>query len=197
MVDGVLDIELVPDQDALEDIEEKQLEISGEPDAVGEARELNEEQNEQMTMMNRKMGRMTTRLGQLGIIAAAIGGIAKILGEVFDITFADVRDALVNAINLLIDSIGQMIPGVGGQSTSPSDLRPGLSGAVTGLGAVNPALPGIISNALSIQGERTQSNNSQGNGNFLFTSRDNLLGDSTQKELQTQETQDFILNGGS
>jgi hypothetical protein len=42
------------------------------------------------------------------------------------------------------------------------------------------------------------SSSSQGQANVnVLTSRDAILGDSTQREMNSQNTEDFVINGGS
>lgn len=199
MADGELNVAIVPDEDALEEIEEKQLEISGEPGAVGEAKELNESQDQKLGIVNRKLGRITTRLGQLGLIAVAIAALSKIVGEIFDIGFEDVRNAIVQAINLLIDTVKSFFPG-GNRSSAPT------AGEITGsylpgllTGGSSVALGSLLASRMgSISDDRSGGNNSDSNGDTnVVTSREMLLGDSTFREMSSERSQSFIIEGGS
>lgn len=199
MADGELQVAIVPDEQALENIEEKQLEISGEPDSVGEAKELNESQDKKLGIMSRKLGRIGSRLGQVAVIVTLLSALAKIMGEVFNIGFEDVRDAIVQAINLMVDAVKSFFPG-GNRTSAPTSEE--ISGSVVpGLltGGPGVALGNLLASRITgINEDRNSDSSSDSNGNInLFTSRDMISGDSTQQEMSSQNTQDFILTGGS
>lgn len=205
MADGELNVKLVPDEQALEQMEEKQLEISGEPDSVGEAKRLNEEQNNKLQVMTRRLGRIGSRLGQIAVVATLLAALVKIVGEVFNIGFEDVRNAIVTILNDIKNVITGLFSGIGnffgggasnftgaggdGGFGAGQLLAGGLAGPA-GLGLFN-----LLSND-SDGGGASSSNQGQANVNLL-TSRDALLGDSTQREMNSQNTEDFVINGGS
>lgn len=199
MSDGELSVEIVPDESAIESMEKKQLEIAGEPDSVDEARQLNESQDERLMIANRKLGRMTTALGKLGIIAATLAVIAKVVGEVFDIGFEDVRSAIVQAIDDMIEAIKSFLPG--GKTTQPPSGGEVLSGLGTGFPALLQGNPAPFITATTVQ--RANNLNSQntgqstGNNVNIFTSRDSLTGDSTQQQQQNSDLEFWTQVGGS
>lgn len=198
MADGELDVELVPDESALEDIEEKQVEIAGEGAAVDEARGLNESRNEKLNVANRKLGRIASSTSILAAIAAALASIAKTVGEVFGISFEDVRNAIVEVLNKLQEKFSNFITGIGSNvlaRNSPFSERQvdKARGAILG-SVMGPT--GALAGALSVGGENENSNSQNTNVNFVL-SRRSLLGDSTQQEMESENVENFVLNGGS
>jgi len=198
MADGELDIKLNVDQDALEDVQnEIQLEGDGGP-GRSEGIELDQERNQRLAVINRRTSRLVSKLGLLGVIAAGIATLVATVGQIFDISFSDVRNAIVETINSLIDKFANFI----------QSIPTGLGGDIVGQETINRAqgagigsifgLPGmLIGSMLGDQGS-SQSSSQPGNMNVnLFTSRDKMLGDSTQQELEGQYQDEFGLVGGA
>jgi len=204
MADGELSIELIPDEEALEEIEEKQLEISGEPGSVEEAAELNQEQNEKLTVMSRGIGRIASRVSVLAVIAAGIASIATLISNIFNISLADVREAIVTMVDTMVDSIKQIAGGIvsgpsraiaGATGLDQSEIG-GVLGAGIGSAMFGPL--GLFAGAMGgMEQSGSQQSSNQNNGVTLMTSREMLTGDATQKEMQSENIQDIVINGGS
>jgi len=199
MADGELDIELNVDQDALEDVQnEIELEGDGGP-GRSEGVELDQERNQRLAVINRRTSRIASKVGVLTVIAAGIATLVAIIGQIFDISFGDVRDAVVSAINDLVSSFANFV----------QSIPTGIGGDISGQETVNRAqgaafgspfgLLGMLAGAtFGDQGSGTQSGGGTGNLNVnLFTSRDKMLGDSTQQELEGQYQDEFGLVGGA
>lgn len=206
-----LGVKLVPDESALDNIEDREIGVSGSGD--GEGRELDEERNEKLQVMTRGIGRIASRLGTIAVIAAILAGIAKAVGELTDIGFEDVRDGIVTALNQLKDQLLQTLGITGGGTSSEESGRRNrrmigqnlaLSGAPFG---GLPLLSSLNFEEIKQQiRERTEGNNGSNSGDGrggsdtevrLFTSRDSLTGDSTQQEMETQNFEFFNVEGGS
>jgi hypothetical protein len=192
-VDSELGVKLVPDESALESIEEKELEVSGEAGAVDDAKELNEEQSSKLTLVNRKLGRVAGRLGKIAAILAVLGVIAKILGSVFDIGFEDVRNAIVDALDKLLDPIKTAFGGSKEKFEEQSQIEQAMTPGP--LGFISAVAPGLLDLESNQSGSSGSSNGSASVN--LFTSRDSLTGDSTQQEQSTQNFDYFKFQGGS
>lgn len=202
MADGELEVKLVPDEEALDAVEEKQLEVSGEPDSVQEAKEQNEAQTGQLTVIGRSLGRILSVLKQLSIIAAVLAVISKILGKALGIGFEDVRDGIVRVLNSLKDALLDALPFTsgpgtsGGSSTGNQFVSDALGSSLTGVAGPGSGFLGqLLANAGSQVGSQAQQM-TDANINLL-TSRDALLGDSTQRDMQSDNVHFQILEGGS
>jgi len=192
-------LKLVPDESAIQDLENQELGVAGGED--GELTDLNESQDGRLQVANRKLGRVVKRVGKVGVIAAILAGIAKTLGSVFDIGFEDVRNAVVQAIDALIDAVKSFIPGVGSMTKAPTGSEAISAVNATPGSFLNPGR--LLSNLLIQRGQNLMdgggSNNAgnQNNNFSIFTSRDALVGDSTQQEMQKNQLDYFNFEGGS
>lgn len=202
MTDGQLEVKLVPDEQALEEVEKKQLEVSGEADSVQEAQQVNQEQNEKLGGISRTLFRIAKGFSVVvGLLSIFLPVLSKI-GEVLDISFSDVRDAFVQIIRELVTTLQNAVP-TGGKD---------LLGKVTGAGGDIPlGFPGLFSpdqllgGALDLasgflSGNNQGSSSSQQLNVNLLTSRDQMIGDSTQQEQQTatfDQTLDYTASGGN
>jgi len=199
MVDGELDIELNVDEDALEDVQNDiQLEGDGGP-GRSEGVELAEERNQRLDVINRRTSRIASKVGVLTVIAAGIAALVGIIGQIFDISFGDVRDAVVSAINDLVGQFAdfvQSIPtGIGGDVAGQNTINRAQGAA---LGSPFGLIGALAGATFGDQSSGTQSASGNGNLNVnLFTSRDKMLGDSTQQELEGQYQDEFGLVGGA
>lgn len=197
MADGELSVKLVPDENALEEIEDQKVGLSGDGGTAEEVKDLNEEQAGSLAIVGRTLGRLAPIAGKIAIIASLLAVIAKVVGSVFDIGFEDVRSAVVNAINTVVSAI----TGLPGQLASKLEnaltfnIGGGSSGSGTEVVGFNPTAS-LLKNELigsSTQGEQT----SQQTNVNVVTSRENLLGDSTLKELESDSINRQIFSGGS
>lgn len=194
-------VKLVPDEEALQDIQNQEFSVGGDGAGISDQAELDEERNERLQRVNRGVSRVASKLGILTAIAAAVALLAKTVGEIFDISFSDVRDALSQVITDLADSLAQFV------SNIPTGLAGNLLGEQTANRAQGAALGGgafglfgaLAGATFGDQGNEPQTSgtNNQGNGVNVFTSRDALVGDSTQQELQSKNVDKFVLEGGS
>lgn len=183
------------DRDALQQVQEQELGITGGDGAAEDFKEMDEERNEILQVMTRGIGRIAGRLGKIGAIIAILGVIAKILGSVFDISFSDVRDAVAEALSGTIDGIKNAL-GLGGGSgfRQANATERAMTPGPLGFASLSPKffnLPGSDSgsSAPSKPGEFFRAQ--------LFTSRDQLSGDSTQKEQSSGNMNFFDIEGGS
>jgi len=191
MADGELEFDLTVDEQALDRIEDRNLDIAGGDGS--EARELDEERNERLQVLTRGLGRISSKLGQLALIAAALAGLSKLLGEVFDIGFEDVRDALVDVVDSITDPIENAL-GLGGKSfTEQTPQQQAMTPGPLGFASFFPEFFGLESGGSN--GSPDVSDNKITAS--LFTSRDSLTGDSTQQEMEVQNFDYFTIEGGS
>jgi len=103
--DFELTAEIVPDESALEELEDQEIGLSGDGGNAKEIKDLNEEQAGRLAIVGRTLGRLAPIAGKIAIIAGLLAVIAKVVGSVFDIGFGDVRSAIVNAINTVVNAI--------------------------------------------------------------------------------------------
>lgn len=192
-------VRLKVDEEEVENIQDQELGIGGGGAGLSEQAELDEERNERLQRVNRGIGRIASKLGVLTVIAAALGVLAGVISQVFDISFSDVREAIVNLVNDLGQKFANFIQGlptgVAG-SVLGEDTANRLQGATVGAAFGGPGA--LIGSILADQGSQGGNNGGQGNVNVgLFTSRDSLLGDSTQQEMEGKATDAFNLVGGA
>lgn len=221
MVDATLETEIVLDETALENIEQKQLEISGEPGSISDAEEQNEEQTGLLAVAARQLGRLKSLIkSKFGLIVAAVLGLTALVASAFDIGLSDVREGIVRLIGGLVDSvIGAVdslensllgVLGIGGQGAvqSPEQNRVSGSEALSfGAGLLNP-LPGSSQTALSellrsnadfqnSQNAGQQNTSEQDTQPGLLFPQNKLFSNSSTQERVTQNNQDFLFEGGS
>ncbi|MGK7368810.1 MAG: hypothetical protein ACNS64_01245 [Candidatus Halalkalibacterium sp. M3_1C_030] len=179
----------VIDKDSLQDdVDEISFEMMGDSAQIQDAQELNEERNEKLGVVSRGI----TRAGPFLIKIAAVLGLilAGLLGlaNAFDISFSDVRDAIVGVLNTVIDTISSIIPSTKSQVADANRF----------ISNFNPTQPGT--GILKTAGENLLSNLQQGNTELdisLLTSRDQMLGDSTQQDKSADKQNQNIFNWGS
>lgn len=196
MADGELDVKLVPDKKALEDIEDQNIGLSGNGGNAEDIKDLNEEQAGSLAVVGRTLGRLAPIAGKIALVASLLGIIAKVVGGAFNIGFEDVRNAIVNAINTVVSAItglpGNITSGL--ENALTFNIGGGPSGGGTDVVAFNPTAS-LLKNEL--MGSSTQQQSSRQTNVNLVTSRENLLGDSTMRELETDSVNRQIFSGGS
>lgn len=193
MSDFELEAEIVPDKSAIESIQDGEVELSTDG-AVGEQTDIQEQQSEQLSVIGRSLGRVLSVLKQVSVIAGILAVISKILGSAFDIGFEDVRDAIVNALDEIVDPIKSGL-GFGGKSfAEKTETERAMTPGPLGFASLAPDFFGLPSAP-----DNSNSNSASGQdfNVSLLTSRDALMGDSTQKDMQSDNVHFQILEGGS
>lgn len=185
MADGELQVDIVPDESAIEDIQDGQVEVSSD----GEFGQQVEEQNDRLGGIGRSVFKIAKILTVVVALIAAVVPILRQIGEALDISFEDIRTAAVEAINSLKQSVSDALT-LGEFRGTPNNAAEGFAA-----GAAPPGLGPLVVNALDNLRQNNQGTSESQQPNFnLFTSRDEMLGDSTMQEFRSNNV--FLNNNG-
>lgn len=190
MSEAELEVSLEPDMSAIENVEQQEMEVSGETRAVEDAKSQNEERNGMLAVITQTLKRLASPIIVLAaflltILAPVIQRIRDALAT-FD--FGALRQLLVRGIDDLINVFSDLMrQALNTLRSLPSDLAsritPNISIPSLGGGSNNDG--GGLRESLT---DFTMN---------VVTSRDALIGDSSQKQMETDELFKVDSTGGS
>lgn len=181
----------VIDEDSLQDdVDEISFEMMGDSAQIQDAQELNEERNEKLGVVSRGLATAATFFIEIAAVLGLILAALVSLAGIFDISFSDVRNGIVNVLDTLINSIEDLVP------TNTKQTKSFITGA---LDPTNPGIPGLRPQDTvggRLIGDFLKDQNISLDANIL-TSRDQMLGDSTQQDKSADKQNQNIFNWGS
>jgi len=182
----------VIDEESLQDdVDEVTFDMMGDSTAVEESQELDEERNEKLGVVSRGLTRFAPAIITVAAILSTVIVILRTIANVFDISFTDVRNAIVNVLDSILQAFTDVLPSTSG------DVKQDIAGNIPSV--INPSLG--ISNIGASLGQSAGQNLAENSGinlNLdLLTSRDQMLGDSTQQDKSADKQNQNIFNWGS
>ena len=165
-----------------EQAEGLQYEMQGDAESIDTAQSQNEERNDQLGIISRGIMSIVRFFLQLAAIFSGIILILREIGNALDIDFSDLRSSIINVLQEIVAGIKDAIPGSreGAIDRATSALNPFELTTITGQSLGDTSGGRGISQAL----EELNLDIS------VLTSRNQMTGDSTQQDQQTDTNND-------
>ena len=174
-----------------EQAEGLQYEMQGDAESIDTAQSQNEERNDKLGIIGRGVIALLAIFAKIAGIIAAVIVVLKTIANAFDLSFEDVRSAIVGVLNTIVETL----KGIFGTSEFDQNRREdiALGGAVGSISSPGSGLGIGGSIASIIRGlDRNEETNLD-----LSLPRDIFQGDSTQQDKETDTQNNTIFEWGT